>query len=163
MDVAFAGNADADRLPILAALAEGAEGLQMGLFGSGWDSSAALRRIAQPAVVGLRYSAAMCAATVCPCLIRRANRDGHVMRSIELPAMGAFMLAERTDEHQEVFEAGVHCEYWGSTEELVAKARWYARNPAAARAIAIRGHELITAGGFTYAERAREVLGMIPR
>ncbi len=162
-DVAFAGNADQDRLPILEALVLGDAELSIGLFGNGWGAHPLLSRVAQPAVTGLAYAEAMCAATVCPCLVRRANRDGHVMRSIELPAMGAFMLAERTDEHQEMFEQGVHCEYWSSHEELVAKARWFARHPSAARAIAKRGHALVTSGGFTYAERAREVMGMIPR
>jgi spore maturation protein CgeB len=83
------------------------------------------------------------------------------MRSIELPAIGAFMLAERTEEHQEIFVEGVHCEYWASVDELTEKMRWYARHPTRARAIAVQGHSLITAGGFTYGERAREVLRMI--
>jgi spore maturation protein CgeB len=161
VDISVAGNADSDRVPILSALVEGAAGLSIGLFGNGWSVHPSLARIARPQVVGLTYAAAMCAATVCPCLVRRANRDGHVMRSIELPAMGAFMLAERTDEHQEIFDEGVHCEYWGSTQELIEKTKWYAQHPGAARSIARRGYDRVTAGGFTYADRARELVGMI--
>jgi spore maturation protein CgeB len=161
MDVGFVGNADADRIPILSALVDGTSGLSVGLYGKGWSAHPSLGKLARAQVVGLAYSAAMCASTVCPCLVRRANRDGHVMRSIELPAMGAFMLAERTDEHQEIFDEGVHCEYWGCAQELVEKAKWYAQHPGAARTIAQRGYARVTAGGFTYADRALEVVAMI--
>lgn len=162
-DVAFAGNGDVDRLPILAALVERATDLSLGVYGRGWSEHPALRGLSQPPVTGLRYSAAMRAATVCPCLVRRANRDGHVMRSIELPAMGAFMLAERTDEHQEIFEEGVHCDYWSTVDELVEKCRWYARNPRRAAQLARTAHELITTNPNTYSDRALQVLDMLSR
>ena len=160
-DIGFAGNADADRIPIIGSLAEGSPELSFQLYGHGWSAHRALRAIAQPQVVGLNYSAAMRAATVCPCLVRRANRDGHVMRSIELPAIGAFMLAERTDEHQEMFDEGIHCDYWSSVQELVDKTRWYASNPRRAAHIAHTGHARVIAAPNTYADRALEVVQML--
>jgi len=160
-DIGFAGNADADRLPILRGLAEGTSDLSFNLYGHGWSADPVLRAITQPQVVGLHYSAAMLAATVCPCLVRRANRDGHVMRSIELPAVGAFMLAERTEEHQEMFDEGVHCDYWGSVEELIDKSRWYSSNPRHAAYIAHAGHAHVVAAPNTYADRALEVVQML--
>jgi spore maturation protein CgeB len=163
VDVAFAGNADRDRLPIIGELAERLSGFSIGLYGDGWHRWASLRAVHRPPVTGLDYSAAMSAATVCPCLVRRANRDGHVMRSFELPAIGAFMLAERTEEHQEIFDEGVHCEFWSSIEELADKARWYSANPRRAAELALCGHEMIRAGGHTYADRARQVLDMLAR
>lgn len=160
-DISFAGNADADRIPILGGLAEGASELSFNLYGNGWSEHPALRAIVQPQVVGLRYAAAMQAATVCPCLVRRANRDGHVMRSIELPAIGAFMLAERTDEHQEMFDEGVHCDFWSSVDELVDKTRWYVSKPNRAAKIARAGHNHVTKTPNTYADRALEVVSML--
>jgi spore maturation protein CgeB len=160
VDIAFAGASDPDRLPFLEALAQVGEGLSVRMYIGTRRVHPALRSVAWPYVRGLDYSAAMVSATVCPCLVRRANRDGHVMRSIELPAMGAFMLAERTSEHQEIFEEGVHCDYWGSREELVEKARWYSRNPGAARSIARRGYDRVALGGFTYSDRALEIVTM---
>ncbi len=157
-DVAFAGNADVDRLPILAALAQRATDLSLGIYGHGWSAHPALRGLTRPQVTGLQYSAAMRAATVCPCLVRRANRDGHVMRSIELPAMGAFMLAERTEEHQAMFDEGVHCDYWSTVDELVDKTRWYAKNPRRAAEIARAGYTRVTTAGNTYADRAEQVV-----
>jgi hypothetical protein len=160
-DIGFAGTADADRLPILGGLAEGTSDLSFNLYGHRWSAHPALREIAQPPVTGLQYSAAMRAATVCPCLVRRANRDGHVMRSIELPAIGAFMLAERTEEHQEMFDEGVHCDYWGSVEELIDKSRWYSSNPRRAACIAHTGHAHVIAAPNTYADRALEIVQML--
>ena len=37
------------------------------------------------------------------CLVRRANRDGHVMRSFEIAATGGCMVAEDTVKHREIF------------------------------------------------------------
>jgi hypothetical protein len=161
MDLAFAGNADADRLSVIGTAVELLPELRVTIYGDGWRARRGLRARCQPQVVGLDYAAAMCAATVCPCLVRRANRDGHVMRSFELPAIGAFMLAERTAEHQEIFEEGVHCEYWSSVEELVDKSRWFAAHPSKAAEIAHRGHQLVLEGSHTYADRAEEVIRMM--
>jgi hypothetical protein len=163
VDVAFAGTADQDRLPIIGELFERLPNLSVSIYGNGWHRRASLRGATRPQLTGLDYAAAMSAATVCPCLVRRANRDGHVMRSFELPAIGAFMLAERTEEHQEIFEEGVHCDYWSSIEELVDKARWYSANPRRAAELALRGHEMIRAGEHTYADRARQVLDILAR
>ena len=160
-DVAFAGNADKDRLPILAALVRALPQLSYRFHGHGWNRHSSLRPFALPAAEGLAYSAAMGAASVCPCLVRRANRDGHVMRSFELPAMGVFMLAERTPEHAELFVQGVHCDFWGDTEELIDKTAWYCAHPAAALRIARRGYEHITGGRHTYADRAYQLIDLL--
>lgn len=160
-DLAFAGNADTDRLPIMSALVDGLPQLRHRLYGGGWSQSNLLRPHAHGPVVGIQYSGAMSAATVCPCLVRRANRDGHVMRSFELPAIGAFMLAERTDEHQAMFDEGTHCEFWGSVDELIDKARWYCMHPGDARRIADQGHKFVTGGSNTYDARAIEVISAI--
>jgi spore maturation protein CgeB len=161
VDASFAGNADQDRLPIISALVDRAADLRITVYGDGWEAAKSLRAVRRPQVTGLDYAAAMCAATVCPCLVRRANRDGHVMRSFELPAMGAFMLAERTDEHQAMFEEDVHCAFWSSTDELVEKSRWFAAHPHVAREIARRGQAMVLAAPHTYGDRAEQIIRMM--
>jgi hypothetical protein len=37
------------------------------------------------------------------CPVRRASRDGHIMRSFEIAAVGGCMLAQDIDEHREIF------------------------------------------------------------
>jgi hypothetical protein len=154
----MAGNADSDRIPIMEALVARAPELSVRLYGRGWSRSRPLKRVHATMVMGVEYSGAMCASTVCPCLVRRSNRDGHVMRSFELPAMGALMLAEWTDEHLELFDQDVHCAYWSCPEELADKARYLVGHPGIARKIAGKGHERVVSGGNTYADRAMGIL-----
>jgi spore maturation protein CgeB len=54
------------------------------------------------------------------CLVRRANRDGHVMRTFEMGAIGASMLVEETDEHKEIFGEEKEMVYYFNSPENAA-------------------------------------------
>jgi hypothetical protein len=100
-DVAFVGGGDADRLPFVDALAEA--GLRVRVFGGGWNRVARWRPRWGGAVFDGDYRQVVAHARVQLCLVRRANRDGHVMRSFELAAMRSCILAEDTPEHREIY------------------------------------------------------------
>jgi len=70
------------------------------------------------------------AAKVNLCLVRRANRDGHVMRSFEIAAAGGCMLAEDTGEHREIFGPdGEAVLYFRSAREAAERALWLLSMP----------------------------------
>jgi hypothetical protein len=71
--------------------------------------------------------------------LSKLNRDQFTTRSFEIPAAGRLLLAERTPDHQALFEEGAEAEFYGSTAELVEKARFYLAHPDRALAIGAAG------------------------
>lgn len=100
-DVFFAGGADADRVPFLAALVRA--GFRVALHGDYWERYAETRAVYSGYGSPSTVRRAVGATKVCICLVRRANRDGQVMRSYEIPAMRGCLVAEDTAEHRALF------------------------------------------------------------
>ena len=93
------------------------------------------------------------------CLVRRANRDGHVMRTFEAPAMGACLAMEDTEEHRAIFgEDGDNVVYFSDPKSLVLACRRLLEKPALRRQLREKCHRLITAGGHTYEDRLKQML-----
>jgi len=155
-DVVFIGGADDDRVAFFEPLAS-SNHVVLRLYGRGWARTR-LRTHAGGEVFDRRFRLAMAGATVAPCLVRRSNGDGHVMRSFEIPACGRFMLAERTDEHLDLFDEDVHAAYFGSPEELADKTRFYLAHETARVRMANAAHALVACGAHTYRDRVQEML-----
>jgi spore maturation protein CgeB len=93
------------------------------------------------------------------CLVRRANRDGHVMRSFEIPAVAGFMIAEDTAEHRDIFgEEGQCVLYFTTPEEAAKKAAWAIANKGERRRMVKAAHDLIVMGRNTYKDRLEAIL-----
>src|SRR5262249_61768258 len=103
--------------------------------------------------VDLRYTKGICSTGINLCFLRKANRDLQTTRSVEIPACGGFMLAERTEEHCALFEEGVEAEYFGSDDELVEKCRDYLPYPDKRKKIAAAGRGTRPGAGRGYSSR----------
>src|SRR5262245_33624264 len=104
---------------------------------------------------------AIAGAAVCLCLVRRSNRDGHSMRSFEVPAAGGCMLVEDTEEHREFFgPSGEAVMYFQSIHEMVEAARRLVREPETRVRLAQSAHNRIATGAFTYRDRISSLLGL---
>ncbi|NJK59639.1 MAG: glycosyltransferase [Oscillatoriales cyanobacterium SM2_1_8] len=153
-DVFFAGGGDRDRVPYMAALA--AAGIQVGLYGGYWERFPETRALARGMADPVTLRQAACSAKVGICLVRRANRDGHVMRTYELPALGLSMVAEDTPEHRDLFrEEGTHVLYFTTPETAVAQVQRLLADPALRQTLAQNNHRRICNGGHTYGDRLR--------
>lgn len=91
-------------------------------------------------------------------LLNHYNRDLHTSRTLEIPACGGFMLAERTSEHLEMFEEGTEAEYFSTWQEAVQKIKYYLAHDEERQAIARRGHERCMVSDYSYYDRAKTVL-----
>ena len=155
-DVVFIGGADEDRVRFFEPLVSSGD-LAIRLYGRGWARTS-LKRHAGGEVFDRQFRLAMAGTRIAPCLVRRSNRDGHVMRSFEIPACRRFLLAERTEEHLELFEEDVHAAYFVSPEELRDKTVYYLRHDSERSAMTNAAHDLVTRGCHTYRDRLIELL-----
>lgn len=159
-DVLFYGGADRDRLPYIQALIEA--GVDVHLYGGYWERHPAMRAhdrgIAGPEV--LRKAVGGAKTTLC--LVRRANRDGHVMRTYEVPAIGGCMLAEDTPEHREIFgQDGERVVYFDTVDEMLVMLRSLLAHDQERQRLAARTHAHITSEANTYRDRLQTMLNTL--
>lgn len=157
-DVAIIGGADADRAPLALALL--AAGLNLKLYGGYWDRWPALRPYWGGFVYGRELRLAVGGAVVNISMGRRQNRDGHAMRSLELPAMGACLVVEDTPEHRELFGDEQNCvAYYRTPEEMVVKVKFLCAQRDHARTLGVRVFKRICREArHTYADRLGQIL-----
>jgi spore maturation protein CgeB len=156
-DVIFAGGADSDRVPYIAALARA--GFRVALYGGYWDRFPETRPLSQGTKEPAFLRHAIGAAKIGLCLVRRANRDGQCMRTFEVPAIGACMLMEKTAEHEELFgQEGRAVVYFQSIPEMLEKARWLLDHDTERERLREAAHRLVREGHHTYGDRLRCIL-----
>lgn len=156
-DVLLAGGADSERVAMLTPLVQ--SGLRVALHGGYWDRYPQTRPYARGFLDAAGLRRATASACVCLGLVRRANRDGHSMRTFEIPASGGCLLADRTDDHVALFGPEGECVmYFDEAADLVGKARWLVERPDERQRLARAAHARITGGGHTYADRLAVIL-----
>jgi spore maturation protein CgeB len=160
--VGFIGQWEPERAGSLRALA--AAGLPVRVWGYTWER---MKKVPRNLVLENRpfwgddYARAICSFDINLCFLRKCNRDWQTTRSIEIPACGGFMLAERTEEHRRLFEEGKEAEFFSSERELLDKTRYYLDHADARRSIAARGFQRCVRDAYSYPDRLQKVLAWI--
>jgi spore maturation protein CgeB len=87
-------------------------------------------------------------------LVRRANRDGHVMRSLEAGALGGCLLVEDTSEHRALFgDEGETVRYFADAENASLRARLLLQDEHERRRLAASVRRRICKEWHTYRDR----------
>ena len=140
-DIGFVGTYEEDRADSMYRLAEA--GIPVTVRGPDWRRfrrSHPLLRVHETFLEDDVYSRAVCATKINLGFLRKMNRDLQTTRSVEIPACRAFLLAERTSEHERMFEEGKEAEFFASFDELLAKCRHYLAHEDERREIAEAGY-----------------------
>lgn len=160
-DVLFIGFAEKERYEDLLFLAE--NGIVVTIYGSGWHKS----EFSEPHknlvinkydLVGSDYSNAISCSKITLGFLRKINRDLQTSRSIEIPACGGFMLAERTSEHQRLLQEGTEAEFFSNKYELLEKVKKYLSDDDARERIASNGFIRTRRSDYSYDKRIDEIL-----
>ena len=162
-DVLFIGFAEVERYKDMLFLAENE--VVINVFGSGWDHKFIKKHqnliLHYQELVGEDYSTAISCSKIVLCFLRKANRDLQTSRSIEIPACRGFMLAERTDEHESLFEKDKEAVYFESKEELLDKVKYYLSCEEERIKIAQAGYLRSRKNDYSYDSRVKEILRLL--
>ena len=158
-EVVFIGTKEKDRLDHLQFLAE--NGVVVHIYGWAVNENGQQHPnliFHDTHLYGDDFNAALGCAKIALNFLRKMNRDLQTSRSIEIPAAGGFMLAERTSEHQRLFQEGKEAEFFDSKEELLKKVQYYLNHEAERKAIAKAGLDRVKNGDYTFLNRIKEIL-----
>jgi spore maturation protein CgeB len=158
-EVSFVGTFARARAASLAHLAAG--GITVNVWGNGWER--ATFGAHAPSIMGYPvydddYAKVVTASKINLGFLRKENRDLQTCRSMELPAIGGFMMHERNSEICGLFEEGKEAVFFGDDDELLDNCRnWLAAGPERDK-IAAAGRARVHAGGHSHPERLQQIL-----
>lgn len=161
--VGFIGDYENERAQLLFFLAQ--HNIRVRIWGPNWNRKCRLShsnmRIENKPLWADEYARAICSFDINLGFLRKINRDLQTDRSVEIPACGAFLLAERTSEHMALFKEGKEAEFFDTKEELLQKVNHYLENAKERVAIAKSGRERCIKDAYSNQDRIREMLSVI--
>ena len=158
-DVSAIGAFENERAMSMLYLAQ--NGIKVTVWGNGWSGWVGRHPnldVRNEFLFGEDYSWAICSSKININFLRKINRDEVTSRSVEIPACGGFMLAERTERHSNFFIEGVEAEFFSSNQELLAKVKHYLENESAREKIATAGYQRCEKSGYSMRDQLSGIL-----
>ena len=160
-DVCFVGHTQkhyADRLKAVSSL-----GINLRVWGDAWSNYMKNKPWASSVIVGKglwgeSYPKALYCAKIGLGLLGKHIPETSTTRTFEIPAMGTFLLAERTQIHQALFDEGKEAEYFSSDEEMLDKIRYYLAHDSERQKIALAGRIRCERSGYSSSELLRKLI-----
>lgn len=146
-EVVFVGTWMPERGPFFRRLLE--LGVPVTIYGHHWQNAKEFEEIKKVwkgvGLFGDDYALAIQCAKVSLCLLSKGNRDLHTQRSLEIPALGGLLCAERTKEHLALYEEGKEALFWETPEECAEVCREALAKPKWAASVAMAGQSKVRA------------------
>ncbi|MEE9368545.1 MAG: glycosyltransferase [Pontiella sp.] len=163
-DVCFIGHCEKHYLDLARAVACAANGLS--IWGGPWERKIIfrpwLKRVYRgDNLWGNDYGKALSAAKIGLCFLTKLALETSTSRSIEIPACGTLLLAERTDEHLELFEEGKEAEFFDGKTELCEKIEYYLQHSDERERIAAAGRKRCQTSNYSNQGRLSSILNQV--
>lgn len=142
-DVAFIGTWMPERGPFLVKMLDA--GINVRIFGAHWSKAPEYGRLQSQVVLDRMlgdedYVRAIQYAKIALGFVSLQNHDLHTNRTVEVPAVGTLLCAQRTSQHLELFREGEEAVFWDDVSECTAHCRSLLDNPMRLAAVAAAGH-----------------------
>lgn len=158
--VGFIGSHAPVRAGMIAHLIQ--NGIPVAVYGDGWADKAFWNIIRPhhrgPSRYGDEYVKTVNGMGIALHFLRHENRDEQDSRTFEIPACGAFMVAERSPKHEEFFRENEEAVFFDTAEKLLEKVRYYLARPEEAKRIAAAGRQRCVVSGYDHHSRIKDLL-----
>lgn len=162
-DVGFIGVWEEERANSILYLAK--NGINVRVWGTGewskYKGQFPTLIIEDQALFSEDYSKALSAFKISLCFLRKMNFDLQTTRTMEIPACGGFLLAERTVEHQYLFKEGEEAAFFSTDEELLQMCIHYLKEDTERVAIAAAGLQRCLTSGYSNKRRIKSIIDTI--
>ena len=163
-DVSFIGTYEKERADIMRWLAE--NGIKIKIWG--WIKNAGASEMVHPGITVYEaciyddeYRKVISSSKINLCFLRKENRDTETTRSVEIPACGGCMIAERTADHLQLFEEGREAVYFSSKEELLEKINYYSAHDEERRIIGVNARERCIKSKYGYTNQLKTIISTV--
>lgn len=161
-DVGAIGAFEEDRAMKMLYLAE--RGIKIVVWGNGWESWVGKHTnliVKNKHLFKEDYSKAISATKINLCFLRKINRDEVTSRSVEIPACGGFMVAERTKRHLNFFKENEEAVFFETNEELYDLIQKYLADDEVRIKIAENGRRRCIESGYNHRIQLKKMLSII--
>jgi len=160
-DVSFIGTFEKQRKTTLISLANSGVNIKVWGWGVKHEFKHQNIQFLSKHVYGDEYAKVVSASKINLCFLRKANRDTETTRSVELPACGGFMIAERTQDHLDLFKEATEAEFFDNDLELKEKIFHYLTHETKRIKIAAGGYQKCLSADYSYENQLRTILKKI--